>query len=166
MKKVLLVLVLLSLVVFSSSGVAQIVEKSSDLSAYGGMLMFDGGANELMFGARYNYNMSLNNSIEGTIGLIFGDNFKYYLYHVNYRYNVTLANEMIVPFVTGGVGAATFSPDHVDGSTDFSFNFGGGLLYFAKPNLAVRVDVRDIIIKGDATTNNIELTGGISYFFI
>ena len=69
--------------------------------------------------------------------------------------------------VTGGVGFVTQSPENFDSSTDFSFNFGGGMMYFVNEKTAVRVDVRDILIKGEHdTTNNISFTGGVSFFFI
>ncbi|MFQ6102849.1 MAG: outer membrane beta-barrel protein [Candidatus Glassbacteria bacterium] len=199
MRKALVVVIFFSMFVFSSTGFSQIVEKTSDLSAYVGILssleadvkiQFEGqqeqtgkdeGETELMFGARYNYNVDTNNALEGTIGFMFPEKQKVYLYHVNYKYNITLSNEMVVPFVTGGVGAITISPDEGESSTNLSFNFGGGLGYFVGENLAIRVDVRDIIMKrGDQdieiqgaqgtiegyTVQNIEATGGITYYFI
>jgi outer membrane beta-barrel protein len=184
MKKLMLAFVLMSFVVFSSSSVAQIVEKSSDLSAYGGILKVDSGDSELMFGARYSYNMTVNNAIEGTFGIMLPEHAKVFLYHVNFRYNIALQNEMLVPFVTGGVGAVTYSFDDdvaasaaaLDG-TSMSINFGGGMQYFTSENMAVRIDVRDhIIMYGEKTvddhtfdvgnTNNIEISGGITFFFI
>jgi len=185
MRKVLMTMMVFALLVSCGTGFAQIVEKTSDISGYGGIMKFDGGSSELMFGARYNYNMSVNGSIEGTFGLALPDNGKILFYHANYRYNLTLSNEMLVPFFTGGVGAVTTSPDQGDGDANLSINFGGGMQYFTSPNLAIRIDVRDhMIFVGDRTvtvdiggvqhsqtikgetTNNIEFSGGITYFFI
>ncbi len=186
MKKAILLIFVVSLFLCTGSMNAQVVAKSSDLSPYVGIMKFDGGDTELMFGARYNYNVDVNSSIEATIGLIFPDAGKIYLYHANYRYNITLNNPLVVPFVTGGVGAVTRSPDNGDSQTDLSINFGGGLQYFTSENLAVRIDVRDhMVMAGDTettydipgggtetqtvkgeTTNNLEFSGGITYFFI
>jgi|GEM_PF-200282 len=188
MKKYLLFLMVLSFFLSSGSAVAQIVEKSSDVSPYVGILKWDGGGSELMFGARYNYNMSVNGSIEASVGLVFPEHGKIYLYHANYRYNLSLENELLVPFFTGGVGAMTTSFDGIDGSTNLSINFGGGMQYFTSENLAIRIDVRDhMVFVGDqsattpnpipgqpditvtvdgGTSNNLEFSGGITYYFI
>jgi hypothetical protein len=199
MKRMLLVVMFLSLLVFSGNSMAQIVEKSSDVSGYVGILKsldtdlkIESGGQELTgtakgeseftFGARYNYNFDLHNALEGTFGVSLPEHAKVLLYYVNYKYNIALSNDKLVPFVTGGVGAVTISPDEGSSDTNLTFNFGGGLGYFVKENLGVRVDVRDIFIKrgestgtaeGGATATvkgftqqNIEISAGVTYFFI
>jgi len=201
MKRSILVLLPCLLLVSSGNTVAQIVEGSSDLSAYFGIAGFrdahvtvsvegqEGtqrveiqGDSEWMFGARFNRNINVNNSFEATFGISLPENVKVYLYHLNYRYNITAGDGKAVPFVTVGAGAVTISPDEGDGETDFTFNFGGGLEYFAGENLAVRFDVRDFFIRrgdisgqaagGENVTvegynqQMLEFSGGITYYFI
>ncbi len=166
----------------AGTGYSQIVEKTSDLTGFVGIVSFEGAdvefngfqvesdrSTEFTVGARYAYHINAMSTIEGTFGIGFPEGGKFYNYFVNYRYNIALENEKLVPFVTGGVGALTVSPDsdQVDSSTDMSVNVGGGLLFFAAERIGVRVDVRDLVVFAeDNTTNNIEITGGISYFFM
>jgi len=171
-------------VLLCSSGSAQSIEESTDLSGYAGMFRLDKGGTEFMFGIRYSYNMDEHHSFEGTLGYLRPENVQIYLYHANYRYNLSLEGQKVVPFFTGGIGAISYfyaddAPDYAqtfEGSS-LAFNFGLGLQYFQKENLAIRFDIRDIIIRfGERTvgaqtldlgnTNNVEITAGISYFFI
>lgn len=193
------VAVLIALFVSSATGFAQIVEQSSEITPYVGVVSSRGvdvtvkyagfdqsttgeveSETSVLFGARYAYNVNTNSSLEGVFGIALPENAKAYLYHFNYRYNFTLSNEMVFPFVTGGVGAMTISPDEGESSTNLTFNFGGGFGYFVKENIAVRVDIGDLLLrKGDTegtlegqqvtvegyTQHNIVATGGITYSF-
>jgi hypothetical protein len=200
MQRSLLVILSCLLLVSNGTAVAQIVEGASDLSAFVGIAAFRNahvtvsvegqeetqrveleGSSEWMFGARYNYNINMNSSFEGTFGIAIPENLKAYFYHVNYRYNITAGDGKAVPFVTFGAGAVTLSPDEGDSETDLAFNFGGGFEYFASEALAVRFDVRDFFIRrGDLSGQteqqvNVsvegynqqmwEYTGGITYYF-
>lgn len=86
-------------------------------------------------------------------------------------------------FVGAGIGAATtkvdFEDDSDDSSTDLLVPLGAGLKWDNRatdPSWAIRGDVRDNIIfaeefdpdEGDEdkkATNNIELSGGVSFYF-
>jgi hypothetical protein len=200
MRRVLFTAVFVSLFVFNGTGVAQIVEQSSELTPYVGIINSRGvtvdvtdeggqkigeieteSSTDVLFGVRYAYNFNLNSALEGRFGVALPENAKVYLYDVNYRYNFTLGNEMVYPYITGGAGAATTSPDEGDGSTDLIFNFGGGFGYFVTETVAIRADVRDVILRagdqdavdnfgqqvtvGGYTQHNIEATGGVTYSF-
>lgn len=86
----------------------------------------------------------------------------------------------VEPFVSGGVGAITYSPDRRDGSTEVLANFGGGLKVNVGDRFRVRVDAKDHVdlcgapdpSKGEGDTgacfeaeterlHNIELSGGV-----
>lgn len=162
-------LALVLMFVGAGTGYTQIVEKSSDLTGFAGILSIEDGDTEFTFGARYAYHMNSYSTIEGSFGFAFPENAKIYNYFVNYRYNILMDNPKVVPFATGGVGAVTISYDSdlLDGTTDMSINFGGGLLFFMQEQIGIRADVRDLVVFGDNnTTNNIEVTGGVSYFFM
>jgi opacity protein-like surface antigen len=184
MKKAILVVFLTLLFFANTRGMAQGTEKSSDLWVYGGILKLEDQDTKGMLGARYDYHINAESAIEGTIGFQFLENVKIYLYHANYVYNLPLGNEKLIPFVTGGAGAATFSFDDNEtaldqalGGTSLSINFGGGIQYAASEKITLRFDVRDIVIMyGERTiesqnvdvgnTNNLEFTAGVSLFFL
>ncbi len=107
------------------------------------------------------------------------------------------------PFVTAGVGLARFSPTdaakaraldpneefiddptQLDSSTEFSFNFGGGVEAKVSSRVGVRFDVRDHIIQiprfglpqtdpggsgvffpVDGSVHNIEVSAGVVFYF-
>jgi opacity protein-like surface antigen len=92
------------------------------------------------------------------------------LFHGNIVFH--LVDGPFVPFVTAGIGFASFSSDVIDDEqfideTDFAFNFGGGIKVFLTDTLLLRVDVRDYITTPEdlETLNLIEFSGGIAYIF-
>lgn len=79
-----------------------------------------------------------------------------------------LAN--LVPFIAGGVGAwGVYSKDGSGEDVDLGIHFGGGLKYYATRYLAVRADVRDVLLdrrftpdKNSLDTHNLEVLLGLS----
>lgn len=88
----------------------------------------------------------------------------------------------VEPFVSGGVGAMTYSPDRRDGTTDVLVNFGGGVKVAVGDRFRIRVDAKDHVdlceapdfAGGEGTDDagacfedetdrlhNIELSGGV-----
>lgn len=86
----------------------------------------------------------------------------------------------VEPFVSGGAGAITYSPDRRDGSTDVLVSFGGGLKVAVGDRFRIRVDAKDHVdlcgapdpAEGESDTracfedeterlHNIELSGGV-----
>lgn len=84
----------------------------------------------------------------------------------------------VEPFLSGGAGAVTYSPDDRDGATDFLMNFGGGVRVAVGDRFRIRVDAKDHVdiceapdfeegendagaCFDDATLHNIELSGGV-----
>jgi outer membrane beta-barrel protein len=191
--------VILALLVFIAEGKTQIEPGSCDLSAFVGFakgmdteikIRVEGeaetrtvtneGGSDFMFGARYNYNFSKNNSLEGTAGFIFPEGGKLYFYNANYRYNISAGDELVVPFFTVGAGAVTVAPDQGDSETYLTINFGGGVGFFLSDKLAFRVDVRDYVIRVGEQTGDVdgttvtaeshseqilEFSGGITFYF-
>jgi outer membrane beta-barrel protein len=68
-------------------------------------------------------------------------------------------------YVIAGVGNTEFADD-----SHFTVNAGAGYRFLVTDWLALHVDVRDYIFKSDLlgddkTTNNLEFTGGLTFFF-
>jgi outer membrane beta-barrel protein len=68
-------------------------------------------------------------------------------------------------YLIAGVGNTEFADD-----SHFTVDVGTGYRFLVNDWIALHVDVRDYIFKSDLlgsdkTTNNLELTGGISFFF-
>ena len=62
-----------------------------------------------------------------------------------------------VPLLLGGTEKVT--------NTDFALAPGAGTYFHFTPNIAVRGDVRDVVIFGDKTTHNYEASAGLSLNF-
>jgi outer membrane beta-barrel protein len=76
--------------------------------------------------------------------------------------NVAKASAM---YIIGGVGSTNFASERHQ-----TFNFGLGMRLFLKDWAALQVDMRDHVFSYDLlgkrqSTNNLELTGGITFFF-
>jgi len=69
----------------------------------------------------------------------------------------------VVPYLAAGVGGITFDPDWKGRDTDPLVNYGGGLEYFIRDNIALRADVRHAISLF-ATEHNVALAVGASFF--
>ena len=68
-------------------------------------------------------------------------------------------------YLIGGVGNTEFADD-----SHFTVNVGAGYRFLATDWMALHIDVRDYIFKSDLlgndkTTNNLEFTGGLTFFF-
>jgi outer membrane beta-barrel protein len=68
-------------------------------------------------------------------------------------------------YLIAGVGNTDFADD-----SHFTVNVGTGYRFLVNDWIALHIDVRDYIFKSDLlgsdkTTNNLELTGGLSFFF-
>lgn len=167
--------------------------KPIELNVHAGGIAIDDGDTELLAGGRVAYNMANGVGIEGAfdwtqqnVGEGGGEDFTVtgYLYNVSLTYTFPSPSQLHF-FVSGGVGAATFSPDDdleelgLESSTDLAVPVGGGVKWFNRtndPTWGIRGDVKDhIVFGGDEevggieiegeTTHNFEFTGGISFFF-
>ncbi len=146
---------------------AEIIEGTSDLSAYAGIFGPAGEDPALLAGARYSYNFSETRSIESFVGAAFPEETTVLTVMVNYRLNFTTPVETLVLDVAGGGGFARVSSDHGNGgtSTDFLLDFGGGVLCFVNDYVGLRLDVREHVVPGDeSAADGLEVSAGVSYF--
>jgi opacity protein-like surface antigen len=80
-------------------------------------------------------------------------------YHVIITYNFGDEEGPLRPFVFGGIGATSYSPDaiegfSVEGGVKFSTTWGGGVKYFTSDHLGFKGGIRwtPTYIKGDNTS--------------
>jgi opacity protein-like surface antigen len=110
-------------------------------------------------------------------------------YHGTFTYNFGESDAQARPFVFGGLGATTYSPEDVngvsvDGESQFSSTWGGGVKIYPSPNVGVSVMARftPTYIKSDPAgywcgyygcytlvdtqyANQFEFSGGVSFRF-
>jgi len=148
----------------------------------------DFGANAVT-GARFAYHINEDIFIEGalaqskagktsyervsTVNLLTSAQREITYYNVSLGYNLLPGESFLTRntsfnstiYIIGGVGNTTFA-----GSDRSTINIGGGFRLLATDWLALHVDVRDHIfnidiLAEDKTTNNLEVTVGLSAFF-
>jgi len=152
----------------------------------------DGGESDTdpMYGVRLGYNMPSGFGFGGNFDYVQSDadldgddiDVSTYLYSGEINYTFATSNPLQI-FLLAGIGAATTSysdlPEGFDDSfTDLMIPIGGGIKWVSPgSSWGFRGDVRDNIIlvddvldpdEGDRDTeafHNIELSGGVSFFF-
>jgi len=79
-----------------------------------------------------------------------------------------MPDKRLVPFLAFGVGNTLYDPSGLGDRNRLTFNYGGGLKFFLKENIALRGDVRYVIpFNGEHSRvdNNLLYTIGISFAF-
>lgn len=78
-------------------------------------------------------------------------------------YDLT-TDKKLVPYVAAGLGAITFSSSDLDNDTDVMVNYGGGVKYFFKDDMALRADVRHLVSFDDTHSQLIYTVGLVVTF--
>lgn len=104
-------------------------------------------------GARFGLDISSSYSIEGGLGYVSThfeagnidgptrESVGMLLAFADFLYNYPLADDFIA-YGSFGVGDLASFPDSRSNRTEFYFSFGGGLKAFLRPNLLLRLDIR------------------------
>lgn len=92
-----------------------------------------------------------------------------YLFRLDTLYPFTPGKEW-VPFVAVGLGGISISKSTdsyaFDGQKNLLINYGGGVKYFIDNYLAVRLDLRHLLVYHDINTrNDVEASLGLTYLF-
>jgi len=111
----------------------------------------DSGINYFTFGL--GYNIDKNWAVEGLLGYTkptfktadFSTTVDTYQYEIDALYHF-LPDNKLVPYLVGGVGGITYDPNTGDGDTDVMLNVGGGLKLALNDTVALRADVRRMIV--------------------
>ncbi|GFE58881.1 OmpA family protein [Geobacter sp. AOG1] len=167
---------------------AEVKAGSFGLTPFVGGFLFDGVQHlemEPMYGIRAGYNFTENFGIEGVFNYVHTEptaakfiipgQGKYNVY--NYRGELLyhfMPKSKFVPYLAAGYGAQTIDPENAKSDTHGAFSAGGGFKYFFTDNIALRGDVRDLIINSMVTpsdstakqsVNNLEYALGVYFQF-
>ena len=125
-----------------------------------------------VFGVRAGYNFTKNFGTEAVFDyartedsdLNRGD-LSNYNYHLDALYHF-MPSGPLVPYLAAGYGGQT-RESHFDGERTFgAFNYGGGVKYFLRENLALRGDLRGFVMNhDDHSYHDIEYTVGVDFLF-
>lgn len=168
--------------------VPRIDTENFEVSLFGGVLSVEDFGSHPVYGGRFAYHLSEDLFVEATVGAstVTDESFRNFAltifeeqdqdllyYNVSVGYNL-FPGEIFIwrdhaftssIYLIGGVGNTNF-----DDEDFFTVNFGFGAKVLPMDFLSVRFDVRDHIFSSDLlgeskTTNNIEITGTIGFFF-
>ena len=133
-----------------------------------------------MVGMRAGYNFTENFGIEGVFNYLRTEythapkpDTDFYNYRGELLYHF-MPESKFVPFLAAGYGAQTGHPRHAQSSTHGAFSAGAGFKYFLTDSVALRGDVRDLIINNMETprdqtakqsVNNLEYALGVYFQF-
>lgn len=168
---------------------AKIDDEDFEVGFYGGLYSTEDFGSNSVIGARFAYHITEDYFIEFAAGetktqkssaeeLFFVEllseadrTLRYY--NVGFGYNILPGETFISSgwafytafYAIAGVGSTQFAGEDI-----FTVNFGFGFRFIATDWMAFHVDVRDHIfeldvIKEDDSTHNLEMHGGITFFF-
>jgi len=92
-----------------------------------------------------------------------GKGVKGYLYRLDGLYHFFPGN-MVVPYLAAGFGGLTLNPYLDEAETNALFDWGGGVKIYGSDTLALRLDVRHLLVF-DHPENNLAYTAGFMYQF-
>lgn len=168
-------LVAAQLFILSVAAFAQERQGAVSLSPFIGGYTFDGTQHALtrpVYGLRLGYDVTRNWGVEGVFDYVASEttqqrqDFRAYSYRLDVLYNF-MPDRVLVPYLAVGGGGVTFEDEADNENTDATFNFGGGVKYYITDSVAVRGDVRQILLfeGDDRGFNNWEYTVGMTFLF-
>lgn len=148
-------------------------ERAFSFSPFVGAYSFDGTQHlqtEPIYGLRLGYDVTKNWAIEGVFAYTatsttqLHQSLDLYSYRLDMLYNFHPDNK-VIPYLATGGGFAVKAPANAFSYNDVTFNVGGGLKYFFTDSVAMRGDVRQLLVFADKTLYNWEYTVGLNYLF-
>ena len=174
MRKRLIVAAVTTVVLSAAVGQAENRAGSFNLTPFIGGYTFDGTQDlepSLLYGLRAGYNFTKNIGLEGMIAYAPTvedrndfDDANMLNYRLEALYNF-FPESRLVPFLAVGYGGTTLRFDKSEDAKAGVFGYGAGVKYAMTDNLALRADVRHLIIDRGPTVNNYEYTLGLNYQF-
>ncbi len=166
------------LVTLATPGFAENRQGSYNLSPFVGGYVLDKDQREEsrpIFGLRAGYNFTKNFGAEAMFGYSLTETKQPYGSREAdlYRYGVDLLYHFMpdsnfVPFVVLGGGGTNFNiPNTPSAENHYAglVNYGGGVKYFVAPDVALRGDVRHVLLVHDTGSNNFEYSAGLTFQF-
>ncbi|QWV93816.1 outer membrane beta-barrel domain-containing protein [Geomonas oryzisoli] len=178
MKKYLLLLVLVPALLFTllPQARAEIKAQSFSLSPFVGGYTFIGKEHletAPAFGVRGGYNLTQHFGLEAVFDYVptegkrnsnIGD-LDAYNYHLDMLYHF-LPDRQLVPYVAAGYGGQSREAKGNFETSRPAFNYGVGLKYFLTDALALRGDLRHLILREDGESfHNLEYSVGVDFVF-
>lgn len=120
-----------------------------------------------VFGLRFGYNFTPHWGAEGVFGYgltesnLTDHEFDAYRYGLDVLYHFR-PERRFVPFVAVGFGEAMLNSPVIDDHSAGAFNYGAGVKYFVADSVALRGDVRHLLLAGDSRSN-LEYTVGLTF---
>jgi outer membrane beta-barrel protein len=169
---------------------ADIDSEDFEAGAYAGVMSIEDFGTNFVYGVRAAYHITEDFLVEAAYGrteanetsyetlsggakLLTDSERKFDYYNISLGYNLFPGEAFIggghafntALYVIAGVGNTEFADD-----SHFTVNGGAGYRFLLTDWMALHVDVRDYIFKSDLfgndkTTNNMEFTGGLTFFF-
>jgi outer membrane beta-barrel protein len=169
---------------------ADIDSEDFEAGAYAGVMSIEDFGTNFVYGVRASYHITEDFFVEAAYGrteanetsyetlsggakLLTDSERKFDYYNISLGYNLFPGEAFIggghafntALYVIAGVGNTEFADD-----SHFTVNGGAGYRFLLTDWMALHVDVRDYIFKSDLfgndkTTNNLEFTGGLTFFF-
>mgnify|MGYP001398950234 CR=1 FL=1 len=179
MKKILKgTLTSLLLVSLATPGFAENRKGAVTVSPFVGGYVLDSDQREEsdpMFGVRAGYNFTKNFGAEGMFGYSLTETRPQYGSRETdvYRYGVDLLwhfmpDGKFVPFMAIGGGGTNFNtPNTPSAKSHYAglVSYGGGVKYFVTPDIALRGDVRHVLLVHDTGDHNLEYAAGLTFNF-
>jgi OOP family OmpA-OmpF porin len=157
---------------------AEIRPNTLTLSPFAGYYIFEGKQSlkdSPTYGLAVGYNLTEHWGFEGVAGYLKSDikgvdnnDADVYNIHLDVLYHFSPDREL-VPYVAAGVGwIGTTGLGSAYESDNAMFNYGGGLKYFLTDDIALRADVRHLLVDGDYQRdshvfNNVSCTVGLTF---
>jgi OmpA-OmpF porin, OOP family len=184
MKKYLLFLLVPALILISFAGAdAGVTAESFSISPFVGGYSFLGRDHldtRPVVGVRGGYNFTSHIGAEAVFDYLRtegaasgGGDVDVFNYHLDLLYHF-MPEGPLVPYVVAGYGWNSRAYPGDNDSTRGAFNYGVGVKYFLAEGLALRGDLRHLVMKqhndflngsGDHTYNNLEYTVGVDFLF-
>ena len=153
---------------------AGVTAESFSISPYVGGYSFLGREHletRPVLGLRVGYNFTKNFGTEAVFDYIKTEgsdvdqgDINVYNYHLDALYHF-MPSGPVVPYLAAGYGGQTREA-HFEEVTYGVFNYGGGVKYFLTDGLALRGDLRGLVMKhDDHTYHDVEYTVGVDFLF-
>lgn len=144
---------------------------------FGGYVLDDDQREESrpMFGLRAGYNFTKSLGAEAMFGYSLTETKReyglreadMYRYGLDFLYHF-MPDGTFVPFLAVGGGGTSFTiSDTPSAENHYAglVNYGGGIKYFVADNVALRADVRHVLLVNDTGRNNLEYSVGLTFQF-
>jgi OOP family OmpA-OmpF porin len=175
MKKIVMSIAMILLAAIAASGHAEVRKGAFSLTPFIGGYTFEGNEDlktAPVFGLRGGYYFKKNISFEGFFNFVPTENkslagspnVDLYGFGIEGLYHF-MPESQLVPFLAAGVGGNSYSGSiGIEDRDGFTVDYGAGLQYFLTDNLALRADVRHVILPSNGY-NELLYTVGINFLF-